>query len=255
MRRGARPGAGLPSRRTRSGVLRQTLQQAELHRERHELLLGAIVEVALDLATLLVLGLDQPAARRPELIDTLLQLRGKPGVAEDEAGLRREIFHELVLGGRKRLVPRFDQRQRAEQFRAVPDGDRARHVERGQRIIRSERDRIEARRVGRPRGDRAEFASHAQPHVDPRGAGPASEDRRHPLQDVVQRVRAGHPLREVGEHLIRRRSIAVDQPVRQALCASRSGWKSSAIATAATIVSVELPLLPTSAPTPTTTPT
>ena len=36
--------------------------QAELHRERDELLLRAVVEVALELAPLLVLGVDQPLA-------------------------------------------------------------------------------------------------------------------------------------------------------------------------------------------------
>ena len=67
--------------------------------------------------------------------------------------------------------------------------------------------------------------SHTSTRVAP---VPVSEDRRHPLQDVLQRVRAGHPLREVGEHLIRRRSIAVDEPVRQALRAT-----SAAVGTAA----------------------
>ena len=43
-----------------AGVLGRVLQQAELDRERDELLLGAVVQVALDPLPLLILGLDQP---------------------------------------------------------------------------------------------------------------------------------------------------------------------------------------------------
>jgi hypothetical protein len=51
---------------------RESLQEAQLHAQSDELLLGAVVEVALDLLSLRVLSSDQPPARRPELVDRVL---------------------------------------------------------------------------------------------------------------------------------------------------------------------------------------
>ena len=50
------------------------LGQPELHGERHELLLRAVMEVPLQPAALLVLRGDEPLPRRPELLDRVQQL-------------------------------------------------------------------------------------------------------------------------------------------------------------------------------------
>ena len=201
-------------------IVGQPLQQPELHRERHELLLSAIVEVALDLAPLLVLSVDESPSRRSKIVDARLQLRGQPGVAEHQPGLRCEVLQELAFRGRGRLVTRLGERERAEQLVAVADGDGPRDLERRQDVVRGEGDRPSTLRIRRPRADGTELIAHPHPHVDACGAGPVRNDRRHPFQYVIERVRAGHPLREVGQHLVRRRSVAVDKPVRKILRAT-----------------------------------
>ena len=90
-----------------AGVLGGVLQQAELDRERDELLLGAVVQVALDPLPLIILRAHQPEPRRPQVVDRGLQLGGEPDVAEDKPGLRCQVRQQLVLGGGHRLVPRF----------------------------------------------------------------------------------------------------------------------------------------------------
>ncbi len=65
---------------------------------RDELLLRPVVEIALDLAPLLVLRLHQPPPRGPQFLDRGLQLRGEPAVAEDQPGLGGQMLQELVLG-------------------------------------------------------------------------------------------------------------------------------------------------------------
>ena len=79
------------------GLLGEPLEQPELDLERDELLLRSVVEVALDPAALMVLRLDQPAARRPQLLDVGLELRREPDVAEDKARLGGQVLQELVL--------------------------------------------------------------------------------------------------------------------------------------------------------------
>ena len=66
--------------------------QPELDGQSDELLLGAVVDVPFDLASLFVLRGDQPLTRRAELLD-------QANVAQDEARLGREVFHQLVARG------------------------------------------------------------------------------------------------------------------------------------------------------------
>ena len=70
-----------------AGVPGRILQQAELNHERDELLLGAVMQVALDPLPLLILRPHQPKPRRPQVIDRGPQLGGEPDVAQDKARL------------------------------------------------------------------------------------------------------------------------------------------------------------------------
>ena len=63
------------------------LQQGELHRERDELLLGAVVQVPLDPLPLGVLGLHQPPPRCPQVVDAGLKFGGQADVAQHQASL------------------------------------------------------------------------------------------------------------------------------------------------------------------------
>src|SRR5439155_3708420 len=92
--------------------------QVQLHRERHQLLLSSVVDVALDAATLLVLRGDQALPGRLELLD-------QPDVSEDQPGLRGEVLDELLLRWSKGIARRHVQRNGTEQVALVPDGERA----------------------------------------------------------------------------------------------------------------------------------
>jgi hypothetical protein len=101
--------------------LHQPFQKPELHRERHEPLLRAVVEVPLELPALFVLRGDQPLARRAELLDRVQQVLGEPRVPHHEPGLRGQVADQLLLGRRERLPRPFLDRQRAEQLATVTD--------------------------------------------------------------------------------------------------------------------------------------
>ena len=109
---------------TSAGSPAAAVEQAELHAQRDELLLGAVVQVPLDPLPLVVLGLHQPAARRPQVVDGGLQLGGQPDVAQHEPGLGGQVGEQPVLRGGYRLVLGLGQRDGAEQLVLVIHADR-----------------------------------------------------------------------------------------------------------------------------------
>src|SRR5439155_4640871 len=68
---------------------RELLRKLQLHRERNELLLRAVVQVALDLASLFVLRGHESLPRGAELLD-------QPDVPEDQTRLCRQVLDELA---------------------------------------------------------------------------------------------------------------------------------------------------------------
>src|SRR5207245_3211117 len=68
-----------------SGILRPELAgEAYLHRQRDELLLCPVMDVALEAASLGVLRGDQTLARRPELFQACQELLGQVDVPKDQ---------------------------------------------------------------------------------------------------------------------------------------------------------------------------
>ena len=85
----------------------ERLGQTELDGERDQVLLGAVVDVALEAAALRVVCRHDPSPGGPqlvgpqrELLHALLQVAREPDVANDDARLRGEVLQELLLGGR-----------------------------------------------------------------------------------------------------------------------------------------------------------
>ena len=123
-------------RRGRLRVRREPrLGHAERERQRHEPLLGAVVQVALDPAALGVAGGDDAGARVAQAVDPLVQLHGAR--AEHHAGEQRpepgepvaQMQHEEHRGHagdeqRQRLRPRRD--DPAEDRHRRPDHDHRR---------------------------------------------------------------------------------------------------------------------------------
>ena len=65
--------------------------QVEPHGEGHQPLLGAVVDIALQLAALRILRCDESLPRRAEVLD-------ETDVAQNQAGLGGDVVHELPLG-------------------------------------------------------------------------------------------------------------------------------------------------------------
>jgi hypothetical protein len=71
------------------------------------LLLGAVVDVALDSAPLVVLRGDDPQPGGLQLGQPGAELLGEADVAQQQAGLGRQVGHELALGRRERFARPF----------------------------------------------------------------------------------------------------------------------------------------------------
>ena len=76
-------------------VAQPRAQQPQVERERDELLLGAVVQVALDLAAGVVGGLDDPPARVAQLLQPRAQVGLQALVVERQRGGRRGRVHQL----------------------------------------------------------------------------------------------------------------------------------------------------------------
>ena len=80
------------------------LEQAQVEREADELLLGAVVEVALEPAARGVGGLDDAHARDAQLLHARAQVGLQALVVECERGRRGGRLHELGAGLQRRVV-------------------------------------------------------------------------------------------------------------------------------------------------------
>jgi hypothetical protein len=65
-------------------------------------------------------------------------------------------------------------------------------------------------------GFQSELAADPQPDLGALGAGPGRDEVRHPREHVLDRQRLADPLRELRQHLVRSRALAVDEPVGEA---------------------------------------
>ena len=75
------------------------LRAAEVDHERHQVLLGSVVDVSLQAAPFGVVGVDQPLARQLELVSTRRELIGAPGKLRPEP---RATQNQPGLGGKAR---------------------------------------------------------------------------------------------------------------------------------------------------------
>ena len=173
-----------------------------LHGERHELLLGAVVDVALEPASLAVLCGDEALLRRLQLVEAATQLPGQPLVPQHEARLRGEVAHELLPVRIDRVVGRHGapRARRATLLGAAP-----RRTKSSSRAGASE-GQVATVRSSSPSASRTSARSAPTPSPEhPGGAG----------QHVLRRVRARELTAERRHHLVGRGSLAEDEPVRE----------------------------------------
>jgi hypothetical protein len=82
-------------------------------------LLGAVVEVAFEPAPLAVLSGDESLPGGAEIVESSLEVGAETDVLEDEAGLMREVVHELDLDRCERLAASLGDGECAEDIALV----------------------------------------------------------------------------------------------------------------------------------------
>ncbi len=185
----------------------ERLGQPLLHGERDQLLLRAVVDVALERLRPRVLRGDDPAPGLAELLD-------QADVPQHEPGLRGHVLGQAFAIGSERIARRRHHADRAEQLAAVPHRERALALGERRQLVTGRAGSTRNLAVRRPRGRRPELAAQREPHPRMARADPLGQHLHQPRQDVLDRVRLACPLREHRQHLVRGRPLAVHDPVR-----------------------------------------
>ena len=169
-------GLGLDVGQHRLGLrgiaIHQGFRQTLLHRQRHQLLLRPVVDVALQGLRPHILRGDDAATRLAKVLD-------QPDVAQHEPGLRGDVGHQTFTIGSQRFGRRRHDADRTEQFAAVTDGERPLPVgERREVLIGTApaKDRRGRRAVG-PGRRGPELRTHGEPHGGALGADPFGQTR------------------------------------------------------------------------------
>jgi hypothetical protein len=107
----------------------QVLHQPDVHRQRHQLLLRAVMEVTLEELTFHVLrrndfapGCSQQVSPGGDIEQLVVQFGCQAQVAQHQTRLRRKAVQQLLFHRRESLTLAFLDDEYAQQFAAVPDG-------------------------------------------------------------------------------------------------------------------------------------
>ena len=193
------------------------LRQSQVDDEGDEVLLGPVVDVALEAAPLGIEGVDQASARQLELVGPRGQLHGASGqlgakadTAQHQPGLRCEAGEQAFLDRRQRLVVVLLEPQHAEMFTGEYD------VQRAKAWVGSTRPSARpAPCPGPARGELGHVVDH-QPHLCPASAGALREQLRHPQRQVgsvVPFALTDDGVREPAQRVVRR-SASLADPAR-----------------------------------------
>ncbi len=141
--------------RLRRVALDDLFGEPELHRQRDELLLRAVVDVAFELPALVVLGGDEPLPGRAELLD-------QPHAPKDQPRLRRQIVDQPLLRAVHRVRGGHRDGERAQQLVVVADLHGVVVVEPGMRFPSSATDGRSAVSVGQCAAGRSSVPTRSQ---------------------------------------------------------------------------------------------
>jgi hypothetical protein len=195
----------------------QRPHQAQVDHQGDEVLLGSVVDVALEPPPGGVLRRHQAGAGRRHLRrtggalgDPCLQVRRHGDVAQHQSGLRGEVVHETPLHRGERLAGRADH-ERSEQHGAGAHGDDEVVVGgRDEPAVGQHAQRRRLLPVRRPGGDPPEAGADGHPHLRERRVRPAREDVRHPRAHLVERLDLPDLGGEAAQHLVGGRDVAAD---------------------------------------------
>ena len=183
------------------------------------MLLGPVVQVALQAASLRVLRLDQPAARGLELVGaclevvvTVLQLGPQPHQPQHQTGLGREVGEQPFLHGCERQARPLLEPELTEYPVAVQDRQCAQALRTDREPVRCRVASCRPRHAGRPASGHGQAAGHQEPDLRPLSARALGEQSRHAGREILGAVVAD-ALGEPGQDVVRRRH-AGGWPVR-----------------------------------------
>ena len=202
--------------RLRGVALDQVVGELELDRERDELLLGAVVDVALQPATAFVLRRDQALLRGLQLVEPHLELLVQADVAEHQPRLTGEVGDQLLVGGRHRVARRLADRERAQQLARLLDRVDAIDAAIAATEPFGSGDRRRRSTSARPGRHVAQLLFDGEPHVRSVGADALTEHPRHPRQHVLVSVCLADPFGEF------RRAPRTGSPASRRRAGSRS---------------------------------
>src|SRR2546426_6019418 len=160
--------------------IHEGLRKALLHRERDQLLLRPVMDIALERLRSFVLRGDDPTTRLAQLLD-------QSDVSQHERGLRRDVFNQAHAIWTERLSGRHHA-DRAEELTTMSDRERPLPLGEGGKVDGATERYRGHRNVGGPYRRRSELRSHPEPHTSLRGLDALSQHTNETRQDVVGRI-------------------------------------------------------------------
>ncbi len=187
---------------------------AELDLESDHLLLGPVVQVALEAVAFGVSRGDQPTPRRPNVRGALFELAVQADVAQEETGRGCDVGQQLAVGGRHRVVAGLDDGERPERHAVMEDRPGLGDVVIGQTV---DRDGLDdgLSRFGK-HATRPEHPAGGDPHDGALGSG-APHEQLCEIAGAVARSDVGEAGGHLGQHLVRTHPVAVHQTVGRPL--------------------------------------
>ena len=126
----------------------------------------------------------------------------------------RQPVEELRFPGGERFARGFGHGDRTEQLALMSHRGDPVGIDRRE-LVALDRERTRRVRLTGHEAASVQPVPQPEPDVGASRAGSLGDHARDPWQDVVARVGLADALPEAGEHLVRRRPLAVHQPVRE----------------------------------------
>ena len=220
------------------------VREAQVHRQRDQVLLGAVVDVPLEAPALGVLGVDQALAGDPQLLGPRgqlgrpeLELGAQPGAAQHQPGLGRRARRTAAPRPAVRGYPAAPGTTRTPS--SSPPWRTATRRTPGDPS--GEADLSRAALGGQVAARSRSALADRHPHLRRHGAGAVGEDPGHPLRQLLRRVAAGDASRRTAAA---RRTARAGRRARSGTRAPRGGSAPGRTPSATTAVaSTERPRL------------
>jgi hypothetical protein len=195
------------------GAIDDGVREPQVDRQGHQVLLGAVVEIALEASAFGVLGLDKTLSGGPDLLGPdqqvrvpIVELSAEPDPVQDQTRLVGEPDEQPLLYEGEGETGPLAEPEHPQQLVAVAHRKGSHALVAHECVVgwRRRRRRVGVY-VGRPGGGQGEAIGNGEPHLRPGRPGSLGQQHRHPGRQLAGRVRAGDRIRELAEYVVRRR--------------------------------------------------